>query len=69
MGNIKKKQVWYIKYILNISMKHALIKLWSNLKYNNAKRSIPGHPIFVNDTHRDFHLWPVASKINRVYHG
>ena len=34
-------------------------------KYNNAKRSIPAHPTFVNDTHRDLHLWTVTSKINR----
>ena len=40
-----------------------------NLKYNNAKRSIPAHPTFVNDTHHDLHLWTVTSKINRVYHG
>ena len=31
-------------------------------KYNNAKRSIPAHPTFVNDTHRDLHLWTVTSK-------
>ena len=39
------------------------------MKYNNAKRSIPVHPTFVIDTHRDLHLWTVTSKINRVYHG
>ena len=42
---------------------------WKKKKYNNAKRSIPAHPTFVNDDHRDLHLWPVTSKINRVYHG
>ena len=39
-----------------------------NNKYNNAKRSIPAHPTFVNDTHRDLHLWTVTSKSNRGYH-
>ena len=34
-------------------------------KYNNAKRSIPAHPPFVNDAHRGLHLWPVTYKINR----
>ena len=34
-------------------------------KYNNAKRSIPAHPTFVNDNHRDLHLWTVTSKIDR----
>ena len=28
----------------------------SPTKYTNAKRSIPAHPTFVNDTHRDLHL-------------
>ena len=37
------------------------------IKYNNAKRSIPAHPTFVNDSHHDLHLWPVTSKINRVH--
>ena len=32
------------------------------LKYNNAKRSIPAHPTFVNDNHRDLHLRTVTSK-------
>ena len=32
------------------------------IKYNNAKRSIPAQPTFVNDTHRDIHLWTVTSK-------
>ena len=32
-------------------------------KYNNAKRSIPAHPTFVNDTHGDLHLWTVTSKL------
>ena len=32
-------------------------------KYTNAKRSIPAHPTFVNDTHRDLHLWTVTSKL------
>ena len=41
----------------------------AQVKYNNAKRSIPAHPTFVNDTHRDLYLWTVTSKINRVYHG
>ena len=36
-------------------------------KYNNAKRSIPAHPTFVNDAHCGLHLWPVTSKINRVH--
>ena len=40
----------------------------SYAKYNNAKRSIPAHPKFVNDSHRDLHVWTVTSKINRVYH-
>ena len=26
-----------------------------NFKYNNAKRSIPAHSTFVNDTHHDLH--------------
>ena len=26
------------------------------IKYNNAKRSIPAHPTFVNDAPRDLHL-------------
>ena len=32
-------------------------------KYNNAKRGIPAHPSFVNDTHRDLYLelWPPKS--------
>ena len=34
----------------------------NNNKYTNAKRSIPAHPTFVNDTHRDLHLWTVTSK-------
>ena len=34
---------------------HQSIK--ANTKYNNAKRSIPAHPTFVNDAHRDLHLW------------
>ena len=29
---------------------------------NNAKRSIPAHLTFVNDTHHDLHLWTVTSK-------
>ena len=33
------------------------------IKYNNAKRSIPAHPTFVSDTHRDLHLWTVTSKL------
>ena len=37
------------------------------MKYNNAKRSIPAHPTFVNDTHLGLYLWPVTSKINRVH--
>ena len=37
------------------------------MKYNNAKRSIPAHPTFVNDAHCGLHLWPVTSKINRVH--
>ena len=37
------------------------------IKYNNAKRSIPAHPTFVNDAHCDLHLWPVTSKINWVH--
>ena len=36
-------------------------------KYNNAKRSIPMHPAFVNDAHRGLHIWHVTSKINRVH--
>ena len=32
-------------------------------KYNNAKRSLPAHPTFVNNL--DF--WPLASKRNRVH--
>ena len=36
-------------------------------KYNNAKLSIPAHLTFVNDAHPDLQLWPVTSKINRVY--
>ena len=36
-------------------------------KHNNAERSIPAHPTFVNDAHPDLQLWPVASKIYRVY--
>ena len=45
------------------------LKIWhqngTKNKYNNAKRSIPAHPTFVNDAHRGLHLWPVTSKINR----
>ena len=33
-------------------------------KYNNAKRSIPAHPTFVNDNNNDLHLPTVTSKIN-----
>ena len=33
-----------------------------NIKYNHAKRSIPAHPTFVNDTNPDLHLWTVTSK-------
>ena len=36
--------------------------MFPNSKYNNAKRSIPAHPTFVNDTHRDLHFWTVTSK-------
>ena len=36
-------------------------------KYTNAKRSIPAHSTLFNDAHCDLHLWPVTSKINRVY--
>ena len=36
-------------------------------KYNTAKRSIPAHPTFVNDAHRDLHLWPVTFKINWIH--
>ena len=43
-------------------MLFTLGRLGSYTKYNNAKRSIPAHPTFVNDTHRDFHLWTVTSK-------
>ena len=32
-----------------------------NTKYNNAKRSIPTHATFVNNAHRDLHLWPPKS--------
>ena len=35
----------------------------SNYKYNNAKRSIPAHLTFVNDTHHDLQFWTVTSKI------
>ena len=43
---------------------HLLHNTMTIIKYNNAKRSIPAHPTFVNDTHRDLHL-----QINRVSHG
>ena len=29
---------------------------YDKTKYTNAKRSIPAHPTFVNDYHRDLHL-------------
>ena len=32
------------------------------IKFNNAKRSIPTHPTFVNDTHRELDLGTVTSK-------
>ena len=32
------------------------------IKYNNAKRSIPAHPTFVNDNHCDLHVRTVTSK-------
>ena len=35
---------------------NGCIEIDSILKYNNAKRSIPAHPTFVNDNHRDLHL-------------
>ena len=33
----------------------------SNTKYNNTKRSIPMNPKFVNNAHRNLHLWPPKS--------
>ena len=36
-------------------------------KYNNAKRSNPAHPTFVNDAHGGLHLSLVTSKINWVH--
>ena len=33
----------------------------SNTKYNKTKRSIPMNPTFVNNAHRDLHLWPPKS--------
>ena len=36
-------------------------------QYNNAKRSIPAHPNFVNDANRDLHLETMTSKIHRVH--
>ena len=44
-----------------------MIKPEIKSKYNIAKRSIPAHTTFVNDAHRDLHLWPVTSKINWIY--
>ena len=32
-----------------------------------SKRSIPGHPTFVNDVHHDLHLSYVTSKIKRIH--
>ena len=37
--------------------------IFTKEKYTNAKRSIPAHPTFVNDTHHDLHLWTVTSKL------
>ena len=51
-----------------MTIAHLSLRLrWAKSKYINAKRSIPVHPTFVNDAHRDLHLWPVTSKINRVH--
>ena len=45
----------------------CILLLWSYIdikwKYNNAKRSIPAHPTFVNN----LDLWPLTSKRNRVH--
>ena len=40
--------------LMTITYKDSLSNL--KQKYNNAKRSIPAHPTFANDTHRDLHL-------------
>ena len=60
-----------LKQILAISLyrlgKNVFGFHWHKRKYNNAKRSIPAYPTFVNDDPLDLHLWPVTSKINRVY--
>ena len=45
----------------------SILLLWSYIdikwKYNNAKRSTPAHPTFVNN----LDLWPLSSKRNRVH--
>ena len=58
-------QVWLKKYLYNYKLVVFFFFAWekeSCIKYNNAKRSIPAHPTFVNDTHRDLDLWTVTSK-------
>ena len=56
---------WYnlCLQIIQSQMCYPLISVcskWSQ-KCNNAKRSIPVHSTFVNDSHCDLHLWPGIS--------
>ena len=46
----------------SIHLSCSILQIVQCLKYNNAKRSIPAHPTFVNDNHRDLHLRTVTSK-------
>ena len=73
MRNITVQWVLWVLCDLELS---GINKCWINVvthsfaqniyKYNNAKRSIPMHPTFVNDAHRSFHIWTMTCKINRV---
>ena len=70
------KWTWSGSYRVQTEFKSVIVHLfhcaWPDIdwdfsrgtvtKYINAKRSIPAHPTFVNDTHRDLHLWTVTSK-------
>ena len=53
--------IWRLQVWAPLPVNHMIFK------YNNAKRSIPTHPTFVNDAHCDLRLWPVTSEINRVH--
>ena len=63
---VKWKQDLNILYLICVF--RADRKKKTKIKYNNAKRSIPAHPTFVNDAHLDFQLWQVTSKSNGVHH-